>query len=157
MLQDFSFFLSTHLEVLSILAYLAAYVRVRFHYTKGVWTFEYRMFAAIPSSPFYTVLTLDRIIKRWSILTPGIDTTVFCFLTTILSKATQYLSGNQMISALRRTALLTYPWEISLSLSAHRRHTPYRSLLVSVSSFRDGEEISHQLCSNSDAIKFYIR
>jgi len=109
MLQDLSFFSSARLKVLSTLAHLAAYVIIRSHYTKGVQIFEHHMFMVIPSSPFYPVLASTSIIKRWSIMAPYIDTPLFCFLSAFFSKTPQYLSDAQMISGLRRVALLTHP------------------------------------------------
>ena len=161
MLQYFSLFLSTRLEVVFTLDHLAAYVDISFRYTKDIWTFEQHMFVAIPLSLFCSVLAAARVIKQWSILTPCINTPVFYFSTTFLSKAPHYLFEAQMTFALRSAAILTHSEENHLvhqlieSISTHSLRVFARLYLKIVG--WNKEDIAHQLRWSLDAIKCYIR
>ena len=61
---DFSFYSDGRVELFTAVIATASYLRVRFRYTKGSRNFVYRMFAAIPLSPFCPVQAAARVVQR---------------------------------------------------------------------------------------------
>ena len=158
---DFTFFSADKLEVLNTQAHQAAYIRIRFRFTKAGRAFTFRMFAAIPKSPFCPVLAGARAVKRWLIVAPGTNTPLFCFWHTFLSKRPSFLLDRHMTAALRAAAKKTHPDASHLvhqhmaSITAHSLRV-FACLCLKLAGW-DEEAIAHQLRWESSAIKTYIR
>ena len=158
---DFTFFTAEKLEVDHTRAFQAAYLRIRFRYAKGIRTFTFRMFAAIPASPFCPVLAGWRTVHRWAVVAPGPDTPLFCFLRTFLSKRPSFLTDRHMTAALRAAAAKTHPDPKHLvhqhmtAITAHSLRV-FACLCLKMAGW-DEDNIAHQLRWESQAIKFYIR
>ena len=158
---DFRFFSKTKLELSGAAIADAAYLEVRFRYTKGVRTWVYRMFAAIPASPFCPVLAGIRVVSRWSILRPGSHTPLFCFRTSFFSTSVSYLRDTHMTAAFRQSARRVYP-DAAHVMNQRANSLASKSLRVfACLSLKlagwDEDTISHQLRWSSDAVKFYVR
>jgi hypothetical protein len=159
--EDFSFFSCTHLEVEYTRAHRASYIRIRFRFTKGVRSFTFRLFAAVPASPFCPVQAAERVVRRWHAIAPGPNTPLFCFLPTFLARKPSFLSDKHMTAALRQAVRLTYPDKAHLihqriqAVSAHSLRV-FACLCLKLAGW-DEDAIAHQLRWNSSAIKFYIR
>ena len=159
--SDFSFFSGTHLQLAPENSKAAAYVRVRFRYTKGVRSFEHRIFAALPGPPFCPVAAAARVVKRWGILQQKVHTPLFCFMRSFLEKQPTYLTDSHMNLALRQAAVKTYP-DSSHLVRQHLQEISSHSLRVFAclclkQTGWDEDTISHQLRWNSSAVKYYIR
>jgi hypothetical protein len=161
MLSDFKFYDSKHLQVSNEGTTKAAYVRILFRYTKGVRSFEERLFAAISASPFCPVAAAARVVRRWSTLQKVAHTPLFCFLRSPWDKAPTYLTDEHMKFALRRAAVTAYPQKNHLihqhlaGISSHSLRV-FACLCLKRIAW-DDEKIAHQLRWNSDAVKYYTR
>lgn len=158
---DFRFYSAGKVELSGVKIAVAAYLEVRFRYTKGVRTWVFRMFAAIPGSPFCPVTAGIRVVSRWSILRPGSHTPLFCFKTCFFSSSVSYLRDTHMTAAFRQSARRVYPDPAHVM---HQRATSLASKSLRVFACLslklagwDEETISHQLRWSSDAVKFYVR
>ena len=109
MAEDFEFFSVDLLSMGWSDSSSAAYVRIRFRFTKGVRAFATRMFAALPASEFCPVLAASRAVSRWYHLAPGAHTPVFCFLPAFFSKKPSFLRDSHVTTALRSAAKLAHP------------------------------------------------
>jgi len=159
--DDFGFYSALKIEVFDSDVSAAAYIRVRFRYTKGSRNFVFRVFAAIPSSPFCPVQAGARVVRRWSALQVNPEAPLFCFRNGFFSRKPSFLSDTQMTAALRQAALKAYP---SPNNIVHQQIKAIHSQSLRVFACLclklggwDEEAISHQLRWNSDAVKYYIR
>ena len=158
--DDFSFYSSVKCHLDEDNMDSAAYLEVRFRYTKGVRNWTYRMFAAIPSCQFCPVKAGIRVIKRWRHLFPGDNTPIFCYKQSFLSKVS-YLTDKQMTAAFRQSALRVYPQGDHImqkkanSLSSKSLRV-FACLCLKLAGWTE-EDISYQLRWTSDAVKFYVR
>jgi hypothetical protein len=159
--SDFQFYSADQLELEPSVTETAAYLRVRFRYTKGAHTFTSRMFARLKSSPFCPVRAASRTIQRWSSIAPGADTPVFCYLASFFSKRPSFLSDSHITQVLRTAASKAHPDPRHLvhqhihAISAHSLRV-FACLCLQQAGW-DEDTISYQLRWNSTAIKHYLR
>ena len=159
-LDDFCFYSGTKRLLQEAHIHSAAYIEVRFRYTKGVRNWTYRMFAAIPSCQFCPVAAGIRVVRRWRHLFPGNDTPLFCYKQCFLSKVC-FLNDKQMTAAFRQSALRVYPHGDHImqkkanSLSSKSLRV-FACLCLKLAGWSE-DDISYQLRWASDAVKFYVR
>ena len=159
--EDFTFYDKSQVTIPWSKAQHAAYVAIRFRYTKGVHIFTKRMFSNIYPSPFCPVAAAFRAVRRWATIAPGQNTPVFCYLSAFFSKKASYLADFHITSALRTAVTKVYPSERHIlrsninAISAHSLRV-FACLCLRQSGW-DEDTISYQLRWNSDAIKHYIR
>ena len=157
----FRFYSKSRHELSGVRIIDAAYLEVRFRYTKGVRTWVFRMFAALPSSPFCPVLAGIRVVSRWSILNPGQHTPLFCFRTTFFSTSVSFLKDTQMTAAFRQSARRVYPDPAHVlnqkaDSFGSKSLRVFACLCLKLAGWAE-DDISHQLRWSSDAVKFYVR
>ena len=158
---DFSFFSDGRVELFTTVITSASYLRVRFRYTKGSRNFVYRMFAAIPLSPFCPVQAAARVVQRWTVLGAHTNAPLFCYNNCFFGIKLSFVTDKQMTSALRKAAFTAYPSPHHIMRqqedALHSQSLRIFVCLCLKLGGWDEEIISHQLRWNSDAVKYYIR
>ena len=158
---DFAFYSDGRVELFAAVIITASYLRVRFRYTKGSRNFVYRMFAAIPLSPFCPVQAAARVVQRWTALGADPQAPIFCYNNCFFGNTPSFITDKQMTAALRNAAAKAYPSPhhiVRQQVEAlHSQSLRVFACLCLKLGGWDEEKISHQLRWNSDAVKYYIR